>query len=349
MIRAGTHWVERLQGRRPWRLRLLVLAISQRCDQKCVHCDIWMGPRGPQAALTTSERLRVVEEALAAGAREALVTGGEPLLSPDLWPLAERLRAARARLMLASNGMLLERHAEALAGAFDELFVSLDGASPSSHDGLRGVPAFERLRDGLRAVRSHERRPQLIARSTLHARNLHEVEELVAAARELGFDRVSFLPLDASSDAFGGSPATRAALVPGPSGLELLQRGLERLEARGELGAFVVEDAPRLARLVAHLQASAGLRSFERPACDTPWWSSVVEADGSVRPCFFHQPVGDARSGLASLRASAAYRDALQLARRPNPTCERCVCPRLRGPAWLEGLAALRGGRVATG
>lgn len=344
MIRAGTHWVERLQGRRPWRLRLLVLAISQRCDQRCVHCDIWLGPHGPRAALTTTERLRVVDEALAAGAREALITGGEPLLSPDLWPLAERLHAARAWLMLASNGMLLERHADALAASFDELFVSLDGASPSSHDGLRGVPAFERLRAGLRSLRSHGRRPRLIARSTLHARNLHEVEELVAAARDLGFDRISFLPLDASSDAFGGSPAARAALVPGPSAIELLQRGLARLEARGELGAFVVEDAPRLARLVAHLQASAGLRAFERPACDSPWWSCVVEADGAIRPCFFQQPAGDARAGLTSLRTSAAYREALQLVRRPNPTCERCVCPRLRGPAWLEQLAALRGG-----
>ncbi|MCC6497105.1 MAG: hypothetical protein IT193_12710, partial [Propionibacteriaceae bacterium] len=73
------------------------------------------------------------------------------------------------------------------------------------------------------------------------------------------------------------------------------------------------------------------------------WWSCVVEADGAMRPCFFQQPAGDARSGLTSLRASAAYREALQVVRRPNPTCERCVCPRLRGPAWLEGLAALRG------
>lgn len=343
MIRAGSHWVERLQGSRPWGLRLLVLAVSERCDQRCVHCQIWMGPRTAAPALSLEERLAVVEEALRAGAREALLTGGEPLLSPDLWPLAERLRSGRARLTLATNGMQLERHAAALAETFDELYVSLDGASPASHDGLRGVAAFERLRAGLAALRGRAPRPRLVARSTLHARNLHEVEGLVAAARELGFDQVSFLPLDASSEAFGGAPEARAGLVPGRGQLEALGQALARLEARGELGAFVAEDRARLAQVAAHLEAGAGLRPFERPACDTPWWSSVVEADGALRPCFFHAPAGDARAGLSAARGSSGYRAALRAVRRPNATCQRCACPKLRGPAWLGRLGRALG------
>jgi len=95
------------------RLRLLVLAVADRCDQRCRHCQIWQGTDAP--ALTREERLRVVDDALAAGASEALLTGGEPLLSADLWPVAERLRAGGARLMLATNGMLLERYAADVA------------------------------------------------------------------------------------------------------------------------------------------------------------------------------------------------------------------------------------------
>jgi hypothetical protein len=47
----------------PW--RMLVLAVADRCDQRCVHCDIWRGPSRP--SLTLEARLRVVDEALAAG------------------------------------------------------------------------------------------------------------------------------------------------------------------------------------------------------------------------------------------------------------------------------------------
>jgi Fe-coproporphyrin III synthase len=334
-------WVEHLRGRRAWRLRLLVLAVSERCDQRCVHCQIWLGDGGARPPLTLAERLAIVDDALAAGAREALLTGGEPLLSPDLWPIAGRLRAAGARTMLATNGMLLALHAAAVADSFDEIYVSLDGGSPTTHDRLRGVPAFERLAAGLRALRGLPHRPRLVARSTLHGGNAHEVEAIVAAARGMGFDQVSFLPLDASSEAFGGDPAARAPLVPSPAALDALESGIGRLEDSGVLGGFVAEDARGVRRVLQHLSAGAGFGPFERPACDAPWWSSVVDADGQARPCFFHEPVGDARRGLGALRGSSDYRTALARIRAPNPTCERCVCPKLRGPDWVGRLRSL--------
>jgi Fe-coproporphyrin III synthase len=331
-------WVERLRGDRPWRLRLLVLAVSDRCDQRCVHCQIWQGDAAGSPALSLAERLAVVEEALAQGAREALLTGGEPLLSPDLWPLAERLRGAGARVMLATNGMLLSRWAAAVAARFDEVYLSLDGATPATHDGLRGVPAFERVRAGVQALRAAGPQVHQVARSTLHAGNLHEVAAIVDAAAALGLHHVSFLPLDASSGAFGGVPADRRALVPSDAQVDVFEASLGRLETRGLLGGFVLEDRERLLRLARHLRASGGGRRFERPACDAPWWSAVVEAGGAVRPCFFHDPVGDARDGLGPVRASTDYRAALRRIRGANETCERCVCPKLRGPAWLGRL-----------
>lgn len=333
-------WVARLPGRRPWRLRLLVLAVSQRCDQRCVHCSIWQGPPPGARALTLDERLALVDDALAQGAREALLTGGEPLLAPDLWPLAARLRGAGARVMLATNGMLLELYAPAVAAHFDEVYVSLDGASASTHDALRGVPAFERLRRGLRALQVAGPSVRRIARSTLHARNLHEAEDIVTAAAELGFEHVSFLPLDASSDAFGADPAARAALAPSPEQVRAFEGAVARLAARGVLGGFVLEDAARLRQAARRLRATAGAEPGERPECDAPWWSSFIEADGALRPCFFHAPVGDARDGLQRVRASDGYRAALRRIRAPNDTCARCVCPKLRGPAWLTRLRA---------
>src|SRR6185436_14762461 len=56
---------------RPASLRLLVLAVSDRCDQRCAHCQIWMGPEAGRApSLTLEQRLAVVEEALAMGIEE---------------------------------------------------------------------------------------------------------------------------------------------------------------------------------------------------------------------------------------------------------------------------------------
>lgn len=329
-MRAALRRVRDWRPARPGRLDLLVLAVADRCDQRCLHCQIWQGG-GAGEHLTLGERLRVVDEALEAGAREALLTGGEPLLSADLWPLAERLRAGGARLMLASNGMLLERYAERVGALFAEVYLSLDGA-PATHDVARGVPAFARLQAGVRALRMVSPRVRVTTRTTLHALNIGEVEEIVAAAGCLGADHASFLPLDAASDAFGGDPAARSALVPGAAQVAAFEAAIARLQKGGALGGFVLEPAARLRAIARHLRASGGEGRHERPRCDAPWWSVVVEADGRLRPCFFHETAGDVRAGLTEVRASESYRARLRTLRAPNAVCERCVCPKWRGP-----------------
>ncbi len=280
----------------------------------------------------------MVDDALAAGTREALLTGGEPLLSADLWPIAERLAQGGARLMLATNGMLLETYAERVASLFAEVYVSLDGAGPAVHDAIRGVASFGRVVRGVAALRRASRRVHVVARSTLHGRNLDDFEAVVAAARDAGFDRVSFLPVDASSQAFGGDPSARRALLPGGAQIAAFEAAIDRLAARSD--GFVAESPAKLRRLAAHLRGSAGLAPFEAPACDAPRWSAVVDSDGALRPCFFHAPTGDARAGLARVRSSSAHRAALRAIETPNEICARCVCPKKREVGLLERLLA---------
>jgi MoaA/NifB/PqqE/SkfB family radical SAM enzyme len=307
-----------------------VLELSARCDQACAQCDIWRGASAAGPELGLAERLRVVDDALAAGVGEALLTGGEPLLSVDVWPVAGRLRAGGARVMLSTNGMGLERHAALVARLFQEVYVSLDGPDAASHDGLRGGASFARLAAGIAALRRHSPRPRLVARSVVHARNVDGLADIVSAARRLGADHVSFLPVDASSQGFGGRPETRRALVPSEAQVRRLEQTISRLEDDG----FVLENADKLRRLARHLAASGGRSSFERPRCDAPRWSAVVTADGGVKPCFFHAPVGDVRAGITPTRRSREYRAAVQRIEAPNDTCARCVCPKWRGPAW---------------
>jgi MoaA/NifB/PqqE/SkfB family radical SAM enzyme len=327
-MRAALRRVLDWRAARPGPLRLVILNVSDRCDQRCRHCGIWRGDGG--AGLTLAERLRAAAEALEAGAREALLTGGEPLLSADLWPLAERLRGGGARLMLATNGMLLERYARRVAALFAEVYLSLDG-TPATHDAARGVPAFARLEAGVRALRDASSTVRVTTRTTLHALNIGEAEEIVGAARRMGADHASFLPLDAASDAFGGNASARAGMLPTARQVAAFEDAIDRLERSGLAGGFVLEPAERLRAIARHLRSSEDDGRHHRPRCDAPWWSLVVEADGRVRPCFFQPPVGDVRAGLAAARGSASFRAGLRALRAPNAICDRCVCPKWRG------------------
>jgi MoaA/NifB/PqqE/SkfB family radical SAM enzyme len=90
---------------------------------------------------------------------------------------------------------------------------------------------------------------------------------------------------------------------------------------------FIAESPDRLRRLPQYYAAHLGEGPFPANRCNAPSVSVVVEADGTVRPCFFHEPVGNLRQhSLQELvsRDLAAFRAAW----RPSSDtiCERCVC-----------------------
>jgi MoaA/NifB/PqqE/SkfB family radical SAM enzyme len=97
--------------------------------------------------------------------------------------------------------------------------------------------------------------------------------------------------------------------------------------------SFVIDRPQHLRRIARHFRAhlfrdQPGLAPFEAPQCNAPWVSTVMGIDGSVRPCFFHPPVGSTAGQPldAALNAPSArdFRATLDIAN--NPICQRCVC-----------------------
>jgi MoaA/NifB/PqqE/SkfB family radical SAM enzyme len=310
---------------KPRRLRLLVMHVSSRCDQACAHCSIWKGNTTAPTEWGLEKRLAVLHEAQDLGARSVLFTGGEPLLCDHIETLVRGARGLGLTVQIATNGLGLKRSAPWLGSVVDELYVSLEGPH-EVHDALRGRGMFERLRDSLSALTGLGVRPRLIARSVVNDRNADAIEGTVEAARELGFDAISFLPLDVSSDAFGGRPSERTELGPTAPRVKALRQAIERLQAGGWLGGFVIEDVAKLRSLAARFESID--HPAPAPACNAPEWSTVVEADGSVRPCFFQPAIGSAESGVGASRRSAGYVDALRGLGAGNRICASCVCPK---------------------
>ena len=91
---------------------------------------------------------------------------------------------------------------------------------------------------------------------------------------------------------------------------------------------FIQESPVKLRRIAAYFRAAHGRGTFPRVNCNAPWVSAVVEADGTVRPCFFHAPLGNIhREGLPAILNSPqaiAFRRGLDI--RRDPICTRCVC-----------------------
>ncbi len=315
---------------KPRGLRLLVMHVSTRCDQACAHCSIWKSNGKGGDPLGVDERLALLGEAKSLGARSVLFTGGEPLLCDHIESLARGAHLLGLSVQIASNGLGLGGARAWLGQAVDEVYLSVEGPE-AIHDSIRGASMFARLRASIAAVRDLAGRPRLVGRSVISSRNAAVLEATVAAARELGLDAISFLSVDVLSEAFGGEPSARLPLRPGPAEVAAMREAIARLDAAGELGRFVSEDASKLARMAAEFAKGDARRTA--PACNAPEWSSVVEADGALRPCFFQPKASRVGRGLSLsvARDSAAYADALRSLGQGNPVCAACVCPKQIG------------------
>jgi MoaA/NifB/PqqE/SkfB family radical SAM enzyme len=304
------------------RLPILVLEPHGRCNCRCVMCDIWKNTDARE--LSAADLERHLEDIEHLHVEWVVFSGGEPLMHADLFRLAAMLRRRSIRVTLLSTGLLLERYAAQIRTNIDDVIVSLDGPA-AIHDEIRGVPgAFARLRAGVRALAGHP----VSARCTVQARNAGHLRETVETARQLALDSISFLAADLTSTAFNRPlvwPAARQSAV-APE-LAAVEHEIESLIAAYPEDGFVRESPAKLRRIAAHFRAHYGLEAHTAPRCNAPWVSAVVEANGDVRPCFFHPAVGNAATGLARAingAAAVAFREALDVA--TDPTCRKCVC-----------------------
>lgn len=256
-------------------------------------------------------------------------------MNRELPELCRMLRRESVRLTLLTTGLLLQKRAHEVARSFDDVIISIDGPE-QIHDAIRRVPGAFRLIDaGVKAIRDISRDFRITARTTVQKLNFAHLRATVGAAQTLDLNGISFLAVDLTSQAFNRPlvwPIERQDEVclsvsdVGP--LETEIRALLQEKSAEISSGFIAESPEKLWRIVRHFRAHLGLERPEAPACNAPWTSAVVEADGTVRPCFFHPPIGsivhqDLETAINSERA-VEFRSMLDV--RTNPICQRCVC-----------------------
>jgi radical SAM protein with 4Fe4S-binding SPASM domain len=321
------------------RLPLLILFPHSRCNCRCLMCDIWRSTtRDEIPARVVAER---IEEWRALGVERVLLSGGEALMHSQLWELCAHLKRAAIGVTLLSTGLLLKRHADALVQYCDDVIISLDGPE-TTHNLIRNVPrAYERLAQGVAAVAAAAATlgvtVSLSGRCTVQKQNYQQLRAIVRAAHELGLSRISFLAADVSTDAFnrpsGWDDEHVAKVALADDDLPRLADELDRLEreyAEDFGSGFIAESPLKLRRrLYQYYAALLGHGDFHPNQCNAPWVSTVIEADGTVRPCFFQPPIGNLyrSDGLqAILNSPQALRWRGGLDTRRDEICRRCVC-----------------------
>jgi Fe-coproporphyrin III synthase len=163
---------------------VVIWNLTRRCNLTCKHCYALSADHHYPGELEQAEMLAVLADLKAYGVPALILSGGEPLLSPHLWPLADRAKELGFHLGLSTNGTLIDAAmADRIAGhGFDYVGISIDGLR-ATHDKFRRLEgAFDRSLAALRMLR--ERGVNIGMRYTLTAMNAMDLPALLQLMRD---------------------------------------------------------------------------------------------------------------------------------------------------------------------
>jgi len=289
--------------------RDLRISLTDKCSLRCTYCMPAEGvPWIPkQSVLTPDEIEQVVRVAAAEGVRSVRLTGGEPLISPNLIEIVRRLTVIEGpdgpvEVAMTTNGIRLPEFLPGLEEAgLSRLNVSIDTLDP---DRFLQLTRRDRLIDvlaGIEAARRSSLKPLKLNAVVMRGVNEDEVVELVefAIEHEAQMRFIEHMPLDI------GHTWDRGEMVPREEILASLERKFELTPVPGRGGApaelFSIDGGPHTVGVIASVTAPFCAN------CDR----LRLTADGQLRNCLFAREELDLRLALRNGSGDEAIRKIL--------------------------------------
>ncbi|NIP47878.1 MAG: heme d1 biosynthesis radical SAM protein NirJ [Gammaproteobacteria bacterium] len=168
---------------------VVIWNLIRRCNLTCKHCYSISADRDFPGELATDEVFAVMDDLRAFGVPVLILSGGEPLLRPDIFEISKRAKEMGFYVGLSTNGTLID---EANIGAiaeigYDYVGVSIDGIRETHDRFRRRDGAFDASMHGIGLCRQHGIKVGL--RFTMTQDNASELPQLLSLMDEQGVDK----------------------------------------------------------------------------------------------------------------------------------------------------------------
>jgi len=282
------------------------VSLTDRCNLRCTYCmphdfAAWLPSKD---LLNTDELIEIIEVAVSQGIDEIRLTGGEPMLRPDIVEIVSRISSIKnaPKLSMTTNGLVLAKLAKPLVDAgLRRINISLDTLD---RDVFKKMTHRDRIDDvfaGIAAAKEAGLLPVKINTVLLRGVNDGEAVSLLkwAIAEDLNLRFIEQMPLDA------GGIWNREQLITADEIFAQLSEHYELtpVEYRGSAPAeeFLINGGPATVGIIG---------SVSRPfcgACDR----IRITSDGQLRSCLFSMTETDLRSILRSDLSQSEKTEAL--------------------------------------
>lgn len=163
--------------------------VTRECNMKCSHCYINATDKKLKDELTTQETKALIDQIHQVSSPLLILSGGEPLLRPDIFELIEYGSKKGLKMGLGSNGYLIDDSvAKKLKDAgIATVSISLDSNIPAQHDEFRGVTgAWEKAVNACKVLRKNGVLVQV--NTTLTHDNYNQIDDIMTLAESIGVE-----------------------------------------------------------------------------------------------------------------------------------------------------------------
>ncbi len=289
--------------------RDLRVSLTDRCSLRCAYCmphdfAAWL-PN--QDLLTTDELIAVIEAAVSQGIDEIRLTGGEPLLRPDIVEIVSRINAITnpPKLSMTTNGLALAKLARPLVDAgLSRINISLDTLDRERFKRLTFRDRIDDVFAGIDAAQAAGLKPLKINSVLMRGVNDDEAVALLrwAIGKGLNLRFIEQMPLDAQ-----GAWSRKDMVTSDEIFAQLSQEfSLAAVDGRGSSPAedFFIDGGTAVVGIIA---------SVTRPFCASCDRVRLT-SDGQIRACLFSMTETDVRAILRNLALSQEEKDAALVA-----------------------------------
>ncbi len=169
---------------------VVIWNLVRRCNLTCKHCYSISADKDFAGELNTAEVNTVMDDLKGFGVPVLILSGGEPLLRPDIFDISHRARAMGFYVGLSTNGTLIDKsNIDAIAAVgYNYVGISIDGIG-ETHDRFRRMEgAFDKAMHGIRLC--HQRGIKVGLRFTLTQDNADELPQILQLMEDENIDKL---------------------------------------------------------------------------------------------------------------------------------------------------------------
>jgi len=261
-----------------------VIWVTNRCNLRCKMCDQWKTDYSLfKQELTTREWYSFIDSAKNLNSMVIVITGGEPLLRPDIFAIIKYINKKGLVSHLITNGTLINRDTvnKLRNSGVNSISVSLDSYLPLIHNDMRGVDCFNTVVNGIRLLKRGIPDLKLGINYVITKKNFEDLYKMVSFAEDLGVNQIKFDPVHTNLRHRKKSLSSFEDLIFKKEDLPGLREEIEKLIVTLQRSKLISNSCVFL-KGIPDLYAG---RTNNRLKCYAGYISCAVDPLGIVAPC----------------------------------------------------------------